>query len=261
MDYTVVLGVDKNHLQNLRVVLPNWKQYRPEFFERPFVIFFDRESTTEEEVRSVFEAEEKHPCLKIVSWPPPGVAYPEGTCKWDNQQRHKMLAGFVHVPPTVVCTPYWLKVDLDAICTQTGAWVQASWFNGYPAIVAPPWGYTKPIDQMDKLDRWAGRIFLPTESLNLPRNGNETMLRHPRICSWLAFFSTYFSEHCSRHAEVLCGVGQIPVPSQDGYLWYMATRLQLLVTRVDMKAAGWDVKANLSKVEKAISCLREVSST
>lgn len=261
VDYTVVLGVDKNHLQNLKVVLPNWRQYRPEFFERPFVIFFDRESTIEEEVRAVFDAEEKHPCLSIVSWPPPGVTYPVGTCKWDNQQRHKMLAGFVHVPPTVVRSPYWLKVDLDAICTQTGAWVQTSWFEGDPAIVAPAWGYTKPIDQMDKLDEWANQLILPTGALRLPRNGQETMLRHHRICSWLAFFSTDFTEVCSGYAEATCGVGQIPAPSQDGYHWYMATRLQLLVNRVDMKATGWDVKANLSKVEKAIACLREGSST
>lgn len=263
MDYTVVLGVDKNHLQNLKIVLPNWKQYRPELFDQTFVIFFDRESTNGDEVVEVFRELAPKTLLRIVPWPPLAVAYPAGTCKWDNQQRHTMLAGFVHVPATQVFTPYWLKLDLDVICTRGGDWIQDSWFDNIPAIVAPPWGYTKPIDQMDRLDAWATnslgfRDHLP---LNLPRGENTTMLRHPRICSWLAFFNTTFSRLCSEMATLGCGEGQIPVPSQDGYLWYMATRLKWAVNRVDMKAAGWEVKANLDKVRKAIECLPEKSST
>ena len=252
MDYTVVLGVDKNHLENMRIVLPNWTKYRPKLFEKTFVIFFDRESTTREEVKAAFGEVAPSTELTIVSWPPLGVAYPEGTCKWDNQQRGKMLAGFVHVPATQVFTPYWLKIDLDVRATQTGDWVQPWWFVGTPAIVAPPWGYTKPIDQMDKLDRWCEGRMPSTSPLNIPRGDGTTMLRHPRICSWLAFFNTDFSRLCSTLAKGYCGLGQIPVPSQDGYTWYLATRLGRPIHRVDMKAAGWDVKANFSKVKKAI---------
>lgn len=262
MDYTVVLGVDWSHLQNLKVVLPNWKQHRPELFDKTFVIFFDRESTSSEEVVEAFKEIAPETLLRTYSWPPPNVTYPEGTCKWDNQQRHKMLAGFVHVPPTAVFTPYWLKLDLDVICTQTGAWVQPWWFDGLPAIVAPPWGYTKPIDQMDRLDAWANQFASSSlhPPLNLPRGDNQTMLRHHRICSWLGFFNTEFSLWCSKLAHSTLGYGKIPVPSQDGFAWYMATRFKWGVKRVDIKAAGWDVKANLSKVEKAISCLRDESS-
>lgn len=254
MDYTVVLGVDKNHLQNLRLVLPNWKQYRPELFDKTFVIFFDRDSTNVDDVVATFKEVSPSTLLRVVAWPPPGVTYPEGTCKWDNQQRSRMLAGFVHVPATQVFTPYWLKIDLDVMCTQPGDWIQDGWFIDTPAIVAPPWGYTKPADQMEKLDNWAtGTLgFHDHPPLNLPRGGNQTMLRHPRICSWLGFFNTTFSCLCSELATSFCGPGQIPVPSQDGYLWYMATRLKWGVNRVNMKSAGWDVKANFTKVKKAI---------
>lgn len=263
MEYTVVLGVDKNHLVNLKTILPNWYRHRPELFRQSFVIFFDRESTTREEV---LETVSTIGCalhrLEIVSWPPPDVTYPEGTDKWSNQQRHKMLAGFVHVPPTVVRTPYWLKLDLDVLCTQTGAWVQPWWFTDYPAIVAPPWGYSKPIDQMDKLDEWANTFANADHPpLCLPRGDGTTMLRHHRICSWIGFFNTKFSSFCSEAAIATCGLGQIPVPSQDGYLWYMARRFGWQIIRANIKATGWDVKANFEKARKAIECLPEKSST
>lgn len=265
MEYTVVLGVDKKHLVNLKTVLPNWLKYQPELFEHPFVIFYDRESTNAEEVYATWSSPLVSPKvarLNLVPWPPLEVTYPEGTCKWDNQQRHKMLAGFVHAPPTVVDTPYWLKLDLDVLCTQTGAWVLPWWFNDVPAIVAPPWGYTKPIDQMDKLDEWAN-VFANADHppLCIPRGDHVTMLRHHRICSWLGFFNTKFSQFCSEAATATLGLGQIPVPSQDGFHWYMARRFGWPILRANIKATGWDVKSNFEKARKAIECLNNESST
>jgi len=41
-------------------------------------------------------------------------------------------------------------------------------------------------------------------------------------------------------ANRTCGVGKMPVPSQDSFLWYLAARMGLKVRRVNMKSCGWE---------------------
>ncbi|KKL21208.1 hypothetical protein LCGC14_2447740, partial [marine sediment metagenome] len=152
VDYTLVCGVDAKHIRQLAWVWPTWKFHKPSLLNHPMIVFYDTSQVKEEEIRRVVD----HPNLTIVPWPPKGVTYErsmEG--KFGDPQRYKMLAGFVYVPWRYVQTKYWLKLDVDTVATGQDDWIDEKWFENSPAIVAQPWGFTKPPDQMQMLDKWA----------------------------------------------------------------------------------------------------------
>jgi len=145
-----------------------------------------------------------------------------------------------------VWTDYWLKLDTDIVATGNDDWINPDWFVDDPAIVSAAWSYTKPPDQMVKLDRWAELhrdvlgIVAEKPPLNLVPKPGEVRLRHKRIISWCAFFQATLTALCAGLAKATCGPGQLPVPSQDGYMFYVAKRLGLPIMRTNMKALGWE---------------------
>jgi hypothetical protein len=179
--------------------------------------------------------------------------------KWSNPQRYMMLSGFVHVPALCqIETPYWLKLDLDAVATGHDDWVDPSWFKDNPAIVSQPWGYTKPADQMLKLDQWVDRyaehlpILANQPPLNLVPKEGSSLVKHPRIISWCGFFSTGFTSLCSAMASTTCGRGRLPVPSQDGFMFYAAKRAGLPIHIAQMKSRGFEHHNGNAAVKAAV---------
>jgi len=257
MDYTLVIGVDGRHLEQLSLVWPTWVKHKPSILTHPLVVFYDRDQLTWKDIQPIVK---EHYQITVYDWPPKGAEYKgDPKDKWTNPQRHKMLSGFVHVPPMFVKTKYWLKLDLDTVATGMDDWIDESWFEDEPAIVSHPWGYTKPARQMLDLDEWTGaRLDMMPQwlwqkpPLNLvPREGSS-MVRHKRIISWCGFFNTEFTEVCSAVAAGCCELGQLPVPSQDGYLWYMAERGNLGIKRVNMKSRGWEHWTTTRNIIKAV---------
>lgn len=256
-NYTLVVGVDAHHLRQLARVWPTWIKHKPSLLEHPVVAFYDN-TVNEEELATVL----KEPCekgkLATISWPWVDVDYNgNGFDKWSNPQREKMLSGFVHVG-AIVRTPYWLKLDTDVVAVSTDDWIDPEWFVGNPAIVAQPWSYTKPADQILKLDEWVhahqGNLLelsslLP---LNLRPNPGSDIVRHKRIISWCGFFSTELAKQCAKYAQATVGPCRLPVPSQDGYMFYVATRLGLSVVRPQMKSRGWEHWSTFVNIEKAV---------
>lgn len=242
-EYTLVVGVDRRHIRQFEMVWPTWRKHKPSLLKAPMVIFYDRLEVSEAWITRFVD----HPNLVLIPWPAPGVVY-EGdpNDKWTHPQRSKMLAGFVHVPASVVTTPYWLKVDTDVVANSIDDWIDEKWFDGNPGIVAHRWGFTKPPNQIELLDRWAERYkqFLPlltkTPPLDLHPNPGSDRVSHKRIISWCGFFSTTLTRYASHAATLICGEGQLPVPSQDGYLWYVAARMEQPIVRTMMKSRGWE---------------------
>lgn len=243
IDYTLVVGVDAHHLEQLAWTWPTWIRHKPSILQHPMVVFFDRAQISPNMVLSVVDP---HPNLRLVMWPNHNQTYEGGDDKWTDPQRYRMLAGFIHVPAVHIHTPYWLKIDTDTVATGIDSWIDEDWFKDDPAIVAQGWGFTKPPDQMLKLDAWVdGNSEVLNDLWNEPAlemvpNGIDDKLRHKRIISWCGFFRTEFTKKASVWAERTSGPGKLPVPSQDGFLWYVATRLGLPVKRVDMKSKGWE---------------------
>jgi len=251
--YTLVCAVDRKHLEQLKLVWPTWKRHKSTLLKHPMLIFFDRFSLHSYEI---FEAID-HPNLTCIPWPPGDKPYPRLTEeKFGNPQRYKMLAGFVHVPAMHVKTDYWLKLDVDTVANGQDDWISEDWFNGTPAIIAQPWGFTRPKNQMQLLDRWAegcAHLKFNSEPLRLPIDPDADKLSHKRIISWCGLFNTNFTKDCSRFAEESCGEGFLPVPSQDGYMWYIATRLGMEIKRPQMKTRGWEHWTTMENIRKAVA--------
>lgn len=258
--YTTVVGVDKKHLEELQLTWPTWRHHKPSILQHPMVVFFDRESLCAADVQAVVD----HPNLHVEPWPRrESVVYEGGDDKWTNPQRYKMLAGYVHVPALVVDTPYWLKLDTDTVATGNDDWIVSSWFDDEPVIISHPWGFTKPADQMIRLDEWAAKTnfgeLRRTSPLNLvPREG-WSRISHARIISWCGLFSTSFAQMASQLASMTCGLYKMPVPSQDGYHWYLAKRLGLPIYRTSMKLRGWEHWSSLHNVKAA--CQRSLGAS
>ena len=260
IDCTLVLGLDAKHLDQFRMVLETWWRHKPSLWRIPWVIFYDREQVEKRQVELVVH----HGTMEAVPWPPKNVEYKrteEG--KWGDPQRYKMLAGFVHIPAAVVKTKYWLKVDVDTVATGMDDWIDGEWFKDNSAIVSHPWGYTKPADQMVKLDQWVDenkermQVLAKEPPLELFPKPESGLLQHKRIISWCSFWRTAFTRICSYWANITCGNGKLPVPSQDGFLWYCAERMKLGIVRPDMKDRGW---AHLSTTRGIQGAVREAMS-
>ena len=256
-DYTTVVGVDAYHLRQLGLSWPTWKKHKPSLLKRPMVVFYDKSSTTSKQVKSVVD----HPNLKLTPWPLPGMEWNrepgEKGDKFHDPHRAMMLSGFVYVPAAIVTTPYWLKLDTDVVAVGMDDWIDPTWFDHDPAIVAHRWSFTKPADQMLKLDHWVEenpdsmpKEFADTKPLDLVPKLGWDRLSHPRIISWCGLFDTIWTHKMAMASQLSNGIFQLPVSSQDGYLWYMATRGGRQVIRANMKSRGWQHWSTWGNVKK-----------
>jgi len=253
-DFTVVLGVDRKHLEQLSWVWPTWLRHKPSMLDREVIVFHDQDVTWEDIVRITG----RDLIDGFVPWPPPHTEYSgDGSDKWNNPQRHKMLAGFVHVPDVFVTTPYWLKLDTDAVAVGEDEWIKSEWFQDNPAIISHKWGFSRPPDIMERLDEWVEKNdwrlpeLASRKPLNLKANPGWDRVCHKRIGSWCGFFRSDFTRQTARWARETCGPWQIPVASQDSYFWYAAKRMEEPIIYLNMKrGTGWQLWSTSANVRK-----------
>lgn len=256
-EYTLVIAVDEAHLPHLELVWPNWKQNRPGIFNHQPIIAVDSEDGTDilDRVQNIC------PEAFIARWSNPRNSYDPGDgSRWYDPQRQKMLSSILYTASSFVETPYWLKLDLDVLAKdERDDWIDPDWFIGDPAIIGHRWGYTKPAQQMMDLDKWVSLHPLELKwlhrnpPLNLIPEENSSLVSHPRIISWCAFFHTTFTQDCASSAygtveEPLT----MPCPSQDGFMFYCAERGRKGVVRANMKKRGWVHKSKLSQVKELL---------
>lgn len=260
-EFTLVCGLDSKHLTQFEIVFPTWKKHKPSLINNhPMLIFYDADDNKISD--TIIREKIDHPNLKCQKWPTSNIVYDgDSNSKWTNPQRYKMLAGFVHISHFVQ-TPFMFKLDTDAVANGVDDWIDPDWFNDSPVVVAQPWSFTKPKDQMMALDRWVKECqnhlpeFDGTEPLNLiPKPGSERV-GHKRIASWCSFWDISFVRMCADMATRTCGKCKLPVPSQDGFLWYCAERLNHKILRTRMKGRGWVLRSTMynirAEAEKAM---------
>ena len=250
-DYTLVVGVDKKHLRQLSQTYQTWVLKKRDFFFCPMVAIYDGSQVDPYDLRIQIP----HENLITVDWNELcETTYANGNDKWTSGQRHKMLAGFVYGAAYSVKTPYWLKLDTDVVATGIRDWIDPEWFVDEPAIVSHPWSFTKPPHQMLQLDRWVDcnkevlKDLADKKPLELKPPLGSDRVRHKRIISWCAFFNTEFTKRCAEYAHLTAGWGKLPVPSQDGFMWYVAKRLGLPIRTASMKRRGfehWSTEKNI----------------
>jgi hypothetical protein len=266
-EFTTVIGVDAKTLPQLRVSAPTWARYRPEMFDQPWLVFYDREQVTIDTLRDTLAG---IGCgrrrVRAIGWPLHAAAT-------YATQRERMLTGFVHATRYVE-TPWWLKVDTDALALRPADWLPASWFAqdpttaqkapgpgrtgwpgyapGYYVWIASPWGYTKPADQMATLDDWGDAVddLAAFPRLEIPYTPGGRRARHPRMASWLSFYRSDWTRFASELALHYCGPDRIPVPSQDGYHFYIARRRGDRYLRTQMRRLGWTNRPRLAGLQE-----------
>jgi hypothetical protein len=249
-DFTTVVGVDAIHLEQLRLVWPTWRKHKPDLLKHPMLIFYDPFSMVYSDARYATD----HPDVEVIPWSIRDYDGVPGN-KWLDPQRYKMLAGHVYMPAEHVRTDYWLKLDTDTVATGCPDWIDPAWFASKPAIVSQPWGYTKPADQMQKLDEWAEKFSLefPVPRLNLQVEPDASMVRHSRIISWIGFFDRkHLGWLAAKHANLTCGYGKLPCRSQDGFHWYCATRMGWEVQTHDFRQLGWEHHGRMKHIRRAV---------
>lgn len=245
---TVVTAVDRAHLEQLEITLPTWRRNRPEMWRWPWLVIYDRDQLSPERIRAVLESEfSSRLDLCLHPWPTPGIEY--------SSQRAKMLSSYVHVPPSIVKTDWWMKIDTDVIAKEHNpAWVPSTADLSGKVVLAPRWGYTKPANQMAMLDRWADGAEFPLGPLNLPYDPVAGKCCHSRFCSWVSFYNTVWT----RKAANLCPHGWLPCPSQDGYHYYCVARFGDQWGKYPAKHLGWTNTPSLRKLKISTAAVMEV---
>ena len=228
IDFSTVVAVDVEHLKQLEIVWPTWRLFRPEILDQPIIVICDGALPVAEwSERLAFL---QHSNCTIVLWHMASVS-----------QRDKMLNGLVFKTAEMVKTEWYLKLDTDAAAVQKANWIQPLWFEpndegAKPVFVTNPWGYTKPPDAIEQLDRWGDTVpdLQAYPRLNLKPKPGADLVSHRRIISWCFFGSAAWTREVSSYCP-----DRLPVPSQDTFLWYCAARRGDFYRTVRMSRVGW----------------------
>jgi hypothetical protein len=244
-DITLVLGIDKQHLSELKWTWPTWIRFKPEIKEMPTLVFYDPDQVNPE--RDV-DFLKRQPHIRFVPW----------TLGFDCTQREKMITAWLHIPAKEVKTSWYLKLDTDAIAVKAGGWIDWSWFapnsrGQEPVFVSPPWEFSKPRYVIDLLDNWGDSVpsLKPFKRLDIPYSSQKKVVFHPRIISWLFFCKTTWTREM---VAFLGKQGRLPYPSQDTYLFYCAKRSGQYYVRVPMNQYGW-IHRRMSNIIKIVTAL------
>lgn len=240
-EYTVAIGVDAKTIQQLAVTLPTWLKVRPELARHPWFCFYDESQINRRDLAHWFGHFRLSPTLS--SWPQDSTRY--------ENQREKMLSGFVFATQQIR-TQYYLKIDTDCIALEAKPWPLPEWFDGRPAYIASPWGYTKGGDYIKRCDDWADTLpgLADRPRLNIVAEPGSNRVPHARMCSWLAFYHTGFSRLCAQLCIQHSHRNKLPVPSEDTFKWFVAERLGYPYVRTKMKRYGWTNSSRITKLEQ-----------
>lgn len=117
IDFSVVLGIDQKTIQYFRETNQTWLHFYPELLHRPWVIFFDESQISHREIREAFSVRPRS--VRYFPWVGAGTY---------ATQREKMLSGHVYVA-NLIKTPWFLKIDCDAIALDRTIWPDPQWFE------------------------------------------------------------------------------------------------------------------------------------
>lgn len=239
ISFTTIVGVDEHHVKELELVWPTWKRFKPELLQNPLLVVCDGSIPVSDwncKLRFL-----DHSDMRRVQWEMP-----------DCSQREKMLNGITFAVSNYVQTPWFLKLDTDTVATEEKRWIDPEWFSvneqdEYPVFVSHPWGYTKPPEAIDILDRWAQQVpqLSGYNDLELHAEPGRDKVIHSRITSWCFFGRTEWAKDMLQ-----CCPKRLPVPSHDTFFWYCAERQKRFYRKVRMTKHGWKHLGRYSSLKK-----------
>lgn len=221
MNITVAIVLDCEHLFELSRVLPGWLDHHPELLDCPWLFACDLPFVRERAEELM--AGHGIPVARFVGWKEP----PAGRPTWTH--RELALWQYIATVPEHVETEHWLKIDTDAVAGQHPS--QDGWrqLAGQAALVAPPWGYTKPPGTIAKLEQLLGH--------KMPHRTDGRRDRHPRVIGWWTLVTSAMARDLAWWCQTR--THELPVISHDTLLWALCKATGQKVLRVDMSPFGW----------------------
>ena len=228
-EMTLVVGLNEETAAIWRHTWPTWMRFKPWLRRMPLLVIHDGSAAVPEGVSSLLG---EHPQATFLPY-----ATPEGMTAGDG-----LLAALIALPAQHVTTPWYLELNPRALATGFAHWLTPEWFQAdergrLPALVASPWGYTKPADAIAQLDDWADTVpsLRAHPRLDLPFDPQASCVRHETIASWLLLARTDWVREVARFTPA-----RLPIASHAAYLNYCARRQGEIVKRIQMKQFGWD---------------------
>lgn len=237
-EVTVIVSLDKQHVDEFKWCYPTWKRYRPQMELMPMVIVCDTLIVSEDEWYEILEPILQRPFV-VSSWDNDDMYHPEA------DQRENMLTALVAASTYSVNTDWYMKIDADTYCREySDEWFDSDWFDKKYSYIAPRWGYTKPAQMLYSCEEWAMEQpylwglpeVVPLDSY--PENRLRSTVKHRRMASWVGFGNTEFTR-LAWGLVVSSGSRRMPCPSQDTFLSFMAEKLAWPIKQHNMKKYGW----------------------
>lgn len=238
-DMTLILCIDKDHINELQYAWKTWKYFKPEITTIPNkILLYD--TTIKNQLGD----------LKFID--STYSLYEFKNRSYYFSQRDAMLTSWFEAARQVK-TKFYLKIDTDCFATNNDSgWINAISDRDNFRIISNPWGYTKNPQRLINLDNWGDAVdyINNTPRLNLlPAEGSNKVI-HSRIISFLGIFDTDWthkiSESCWKNDHY-----ELPDPSQDTFTWYCAQRRQDPIKKVRFKKFGFS-HTRLKKIKEQL---------
>jgi hypothetical protein len=225
---TLFTTLDKQSAAILPHTWQTWMRFHPWLASRPAYVLhppgFDVEP-----LRKVLARD--HPTVQFLAWAADST----------RSDRDRWARAWLQFPAQQVKTPWYLKLEPEAVATEDVQWLKPEWFepdgeNRQAAWIAPAWGYSKPASTLQTLDDWGDKIpqLASLPRLNLPFNPSDSRIRHEAISSWLLIGNTAWIKEVAAYAPE-----NLPA-SYDTWMAYCAARRRDRIVRVSFKNYGWD---------------------
>lgn len=193
-DFTIVTAVTPEYKNHLYWSMSTWA-FKPQLKDRQLIVFYN--GMKEKDlmfVRSIFSE------VRLIEWNMDNV----------ETKQELMFSAFVFGAIQYVKTPYYIKLDADAYCTNAADIWNESDFQ-YD-IIGHKWGYTKPGWYIDAIENYYSKS-------NILINKEEQRRAHKRFESYCCLHRTEWVKCVSQKLN-----GRLPVPSHDTTLWFYADK-------------------------------------
>jgi predicted SAM-dependent methyltransferase len=231
---TIVTACDPKYVECLKVTYPTWVEYKN---INQFTIIVYVNGFEDNDSRLDFLRQHKN--IKIIHWDMHNV---------DNH-REKMLSSFVFGPARDVATKYWLKLDADAYAVNDKPLFHKGMENY--VFCGHKWGYTKPHRWISALNQWSKKHTDIIDKTDVEIDASKIKKNkyfHHRTNSFIQLHKTEFIKIAAKLAG-----DRLPIPSQDTFLWFVATKFNQPTWRFNFKKySGIYNKKTLDKIQKAL---------
>ena len=226
-DVTLIQVIDDNHIKELKYSWETWKELKPEITKLPLYLVYDSDMETSLDT------------IDHIIDRPNVILHKFDNKKYYVNQRSAMLTSFFEGVRNIK-TKYYLKLDTDCVATDNSKeWIRELYDRDKFCFISKGWSLSRKT-YIEMLETWLNEtgLFGDYSLLDGFVQKGAYKLKMKRIISWFFLcnveWNNMMSEYCWKGDHY-----ELPCPSQDTYLWYMAELTKTKYKRVDFKKLGF----------------------